>query len=138
MFEKFEKTPVTDGVVKRSYDLSINVDVKFMWLYWSYEYLTEVSEILLDLRSEYNLDDTIFKGTASQVKIIDNGKHSIEFLNIKINNKDELIPIIEKLSLLIDGTCPTTIKLKVGIVDYLIFQDMYFIGYVYTPDEKKS
>ena len=132
-----DRTPITDGIFKIPSDLSININTKFMWLYWSYEYLTEVSRCVKNIESGYKINySTLLKKSISRVSEVYDGINTIEISGVVIKSADDMKIFLNKYEGMFDGITPATIKMKVSLLDYLILEEMYKIRYVsLNPDE---
>ena len=131
-FKYYERTPITDGVEKKAHDLSINVSVKFIWLYWAFEYLKTVSKYLKKLTKDLTCQN-IIDGSLTQVSTIDKD-HVIEFMGKEVNTAEEMKKIINEMENF-NSQILYTIKLKVTLKDFLLFNDMVYIGYIRLSDE---
>ena len=103
---------------------------------------------MLDISRGYKISyDTLLKDSISKINDITDGEHSIEVAGIKIKNNVEMMEFLDKYADVFDGTTPASIKLKVRLIDFLIFQDIYHIRYIklsedgfkkYTVDSEKK
>ena len=117
--------------MKSAADLSINVNTKYMFLIWAYEYLEEVSKTLKIIQKSNEITiDKILEKLITRADIISDSEEMILIDEIEVKSLDDVKNLLEKYRGFISSITLINIKLKVTLVEFLIFADIYYMSYV--------